>query len=317
VSESDWGARLLFMRRTGHVIRRRCHDRATVLSPAAAAGDPAAMWDCALELTGLTEAAARFPGNLLPFLNEVASLIADATHHDARDLIARAGAAGHTPAMVVTALRNLPADREAARTGLEQAAGRGDTAAMLCLGTRLAADDPALAQTWLRRLADAGDTAGQFALSSLLRPVDPHQADALLRQAAAAGNLRAQSQIAVAGYELGEQLDSGCPPAADLAGVVTPGTPLTHLGRQVAGCQQCGDQTVQDCYEFIHGRWFGRQGPTTAGKAGARVHFSACAVCGCMFPMDGDSLRYVRSKGAEFFNPATLGAKRAGRRARR
>jgi hypothetical protein len=316
VSESVRGAGLHFISRAGHLARRHSRDQTAALSKAAAAGDPAAMWDYALELTGLTAAAALVTGNPLPFLGEVTSAVADSGRPEARGLIAAAATAGHTPSMVVMALWTLPADRDAARATLERAAGRGDIAAMLCLGTSLAADNPALARVWLGRLAEQGDAAGLYALSSLLRPDDSQQADVLLHQAAAAGNVRAQNQLAVTAHEHGEQLDPARPPVADpsRAGLVTPGTPLTHQGRQVASCQQCGERTIQDCFEFIHGRWFGRQGPTTAGKAGARVHFSACAVCGCMFPMDGESLQYVRSKGEEFFNPATPAARRAARR---
>jgi hypothetical protein len=41
---------------------------------------------------------------------------------------------------------------------------------------------------------------------------------------------------------------------------------------------------MQDHYELIVGRWFGRRGPTAAGKAGNHLNFRVCVMCGCMFP---------------------------------
>jgi TPR repeat protein len=290
------------------VARGASDDQVGELIKAAGAGDPRAMFDYALTLVGLAEAHPGFPGNALPFLTQVADDVAGAGSPHAHDLIDGAAQGGYPPAMVVEAIWVTHSDRPVAISLLDQAASQGYPAAMLSLGMLLAPDDPQTAKTWLTKLADTGDDMGMYALSNLLRTEDPLGCDAWLRQAAAAGNVRAQSDLAVLAFEHGQPLDRRHPPAVDprATGVLKANTPVSRQARQVADCVKCGRKTVQDIYEFITGRWFGMRGPTTAGKSGTRLHFSACTVCGCLFPVDPPSRQYVAAKGGEFFNPAKL-----------
>lgn len=287
---------------------RQRRDHSADLSQALAAGDPLAMWEFALRSTGLADAYAGFPGNPLPLLTRLADRVTQDGITQAHDLIERAAAAGYPPAMVVQAIWVTRSDRQGAITLFEQAAGQGDAAAMLALARLLEPDQPEAAKAWLTKLADQGDDTGMYALSRRLLADDPQASADWLAKAAAAGNVHAQSDLAVAAFERGQPLDPGHPPAVDprLTGLLTPNTPLTRQARQVANCVKCGGKTVQDRYEFIHGRFFGLRGPTTAGKTGARVHFSGCTVCGCLYPVDEASRQYVAAKGGEFFNPAKL-----------
>jgi hypothetical protein len=117
----------------------------------------------------------------------------------------------------------------------------------------------------------------------------------------------------------GQKLDRGHPPAIDPrhSGVFGPRTPVSRGGRVMADCIVCGRETVQDIYEMIVGRWVGLRGPSTAGKAGTRVHFRSCTGCGCLYPADDAARRYAQSKGGEFFNPARLAPQQRARAARR
>ncbi len=63
---------------------------------------------------------------------------------------------------------------------------------------------------------------------------------------------------------------------------------------------------MQDHYELVVRAYFDQRGSATAGKVRQRVNFSACAGCGCLFPMDDLARQYANSKGGEFFNPAKL-----------
>lgn len=288
--------------------RRARRDQANDLRQALAAGDPHAMLEFALLSTDLADAYAGFPGNRLPLLTRLADLVTKDGLTHAHDLVERAAEAGYPPAMVVQAIWLTPEDRPSAITLLEQAAGQGEAAAMLALGRMLAPDQPEAAKSWLTRLAGQGDDAGMYALSRVLHADDPQGSADWLAKAAAAGNVRAQSDLGVLAAERGQPLDPRHPPATNpkLTGLLPANTPLTRQGRHVANCVICRGQTVQDLFEFIHGRYFGLRGPTTAGKSGARVHFSGCTVCGCLFPVDEVSRQYVAAKGGEFFNPAKL-----------
>lgn len=279
--------------------------QADLLMQAAAAGDPQAQWGYALLALGMEHVPDALGGNALPFLEEVGSVTASNLNQRAYELIGEAAQGGQTRAMVVQAIWLLHSDRPEAVQLLTDAADRGDTAAMLCLGTELAADDPASAQAWLTRLTGQGDAAGMYALSGLLRQGDPQAAQDWLVKAAAAGNVAAQSDLAVAGFGPGQPLDRDRPPAIDprLTGVLAASVPLTRQARQVANCLKCGKKTVQDVVEFIIGRWYGLRGPTTAGKTGTRFHFSACTICGCLYPVDAASRQYIHSKGSDFLSP--------------
>jgi TPR repeat protein len=290
------------------MARRARQDQVDQLMEASAAGDPRAMWDFALFIVGLDDAHAGFPGNALSFLAAVADHVTRDGSQRAHDLIDNAAEAGYPPAMVVQAIWVTRSDRPRAIRLLGQAASQGDPAAMLDLALLVAPDDPQTAKAWLTKLADQGDDAGMYALSALLRSDDPQASDAWLHKAAAAGNVRARSDLAALAFTRGQPLDPRDPPAVDprATGVLGPSTPVSRQARQVARCVKCGVNTVQDVYEFITGRWFGLRGPTTAGKSGTRLHFSECTVCGCFYPVDAPSRRYMASKGGEFFNPAKI-----------
>jgi TPR repeat protein len=287
------------------MTRKPKTDWREALRQGAAAGDPQATWECALLALGIDHPGRPFPGNALPFLQQLASRTASDLNQRAYDLINAAAQDGQTQAMVVRATWLLDSDRPQAMSLLTDAAERGDTAAMLCVGTELAAQDQPTALTWLTRLADGGDAAGMYALSGLLRQGDAGAGQDWLIKAAQAGSVQAQSDLAVTAFEHGEPLNRDQPPFVDprLTGVLTLTTPVTRRARQVASCLKCGKKTVQDVTEFIGGRWYGRRGPTTAGKSGTRFHFSACAVCGCLYPVDAASRQYMHGRGRDFLNP--------------
>jgi TPR repeat protein len=290
------------------MARKPKTSRADTLMQGVAAGDPRATWTHALLALGIDHPDRPFPGNALPFLQQIASRIASDLNQQAYDLINNAAQRGQPEAMVVRATWLLNSDRAQAMSLLTEAAERGDTAAMLYLGTRLAAEDPPAAQTWLTRLADRGDASGMYALSGLLHRDDPQAGQAWLVKAADAGNVPAQSDLAVLAFEHGRPLDRSRPPFVDprFTAVLPASTPVTRQARQVANCLKCGKKTIQDVIEFIDGRWFGARGPTTAGKTGTRFHFSACAVCGCLYPVGAASRHYIHSKGGDFLNPLTV-----------
>jgi TPR repeat protein len=287
---------------------RRLGKRLQALSRAIADGDAQAMWEYALLQLGLPEQPqGRRRRNELPFLTAVYRAAQGNVQPQPRELIVRAAGRGQTKAMVVRALHLIAAGDPDAEKLLALAADRGDTAAMLRLGTLLEIDDPAQARYWLARLADAGDDAGMYALSLLVHDSDPSAAAGWLQRAASAGNVHAQSDLAVRAYEARhDQLDPVTPPAADpMRGEwFTPSTPFSRRARHVASCLKCGRKTIHDNFEFIIGRWYGLGSPGTAGKTGDRVHFSTCAVCACLFPLDDASREYVQDKGADWFDPA-------------
>jgi hypothetical protein len=139
-----------------------------------------------------------------------------------------------------------------------------------------------------------------------------------------AEDLRAQSEAAVAAFEAGNRaLDPHHPPAQDPrdTGVFGVRTPVSRRERVVAECVSCGRKTVQDIFEIIVSAWLGPSArmPTqhsTAGKVGRRAHYSACTVCGCLYPVDEAARQHVRARGGEFFNPAKLPPERRARAAR-
>ena len=270
-----------------------------------AAGDRQATWEYGLLELGIDHPDGPFPGNALPFLQQIATRTAASLNQRAYDLIGTAARAGQTQAMVVQATWLLSSDRPQAMSLLTDAAQQGDTAAMLCLGAQLAIEDPAAPLTWLTKLAEAGDATGMYVLSGLLRPGDAQAAHAWLVKAAEAGSVPAQSDLAVQAFERGQPLDRDRPPCIDprLTGVLAQGTPVSRRARQVANCLKCGRKTVQDITEFIDGRRPGRRGPTTAARSCTRFHFSACTVCGCLYPVDAPSRQYMHSKGGDFLNP--------------
>ena len=279
------------------------------LRVAAEAGEPAAMWDYAILRLNLRPPSAGAGENALPFLVRVKDTVNTFGDHQLSDLIQRAAAAGHIQAMVVAAALAEPTDPEATERLLTQAANAGDTAAMLYLGAMLEGHDQAGAVRWFTRLAESGDPAGMYRLARLLTADgDQEAARGWLVRAAQAGNLKAQSELGVQAIESGARPDPGRPPASDprRSGVFTSNTPTTRKERLAADCVKCATRTVQDHYELIVGKYFGLRGSGTTGKAGHRVNFRACTVCGCLFPMDDESRQYVNSKGGEFFNPAKL-----------
>jgi len=152
---------------------------------------------------------------------------------------------------------------------------------------------------------------------------DPARAWDSPRTAAAAGNAGAQSDLAVAAFDGARHpLGPAHPPAIDprQTGVFGVRTPVSRRGRVVAGCVTCGRKTVQDVFDVIVSRWFGAsaRGRTvaTVGKVGRRARFSACAVCGCLYPADDAARQFARANGGEFFNPAKLPPEGRARAAR-
>jgi hypothetical protein len=153
---------------------------------------------------------------------------------------------------------------------------------------------------------------------------DPARARDWERSTVDAANDGAQSDLAVAAFDSGGQaLDPAHPPAKDprQTGVFGPRTPVSRRERVVADCVTCGRRTVQDVLDVIVSAWFGaslrgRTGLSTAGKAGRRARFSACAVCGCLYPVDQAARQFTQAKGGEFFNPAKLSPERRARAAR-
>jgi hypothetical protein len=276
---------------------------------AAEAGDPAAMWAYALMRLNLQQPPPGTP-NPLAFLVRVRDAARQFGDGQTMDLINRAAQAGHTQAMVVVAELEETTDKAASERLLTQAANQGDQAAMLYLGALLEDHDRPGAIVWFTRLAELGDIGGMYRLSKLLR-TEGHvdAAQAWLVKAAEAGNLRAQSDCGVQAFDSGvTRLDPAHPPTKDprRTGVFSRNAPATRRERLVADCLHCKMRTIQDHYELIVGTYVGLRGSGTVGKAGQRVHFSACAACGCLFPMDDFSRQYVNSKGGEFFNPAKL-----------
>jgi hypothetical protein len=276
---------------------------------AAEAGDPAAMWAYALMRLSMPppDPASR---NALPFLVRVRNAARDFGDPQTMDLIARAAQAGHTQAMVVLAAMAEATDKAETERLLIDAANRGDTAAMLYLGSLLPDHDQAGALHWATRLAELGDLGGMYRLAKLLSAEgDSEAAQGWLVKAAQAGSLHAQSDLGVLAFDSGAtRLDPEHPPTSDprRTGVFSRNTPATRKERLVADCIKCKMRTVQDHYELIVGAYFGQRGSGAAGKTGQRVNFSACAGCGCLFPMDDAARQYVNSKGGEFFNPAKL-----------
>jgi hypothetical protein len=293
---------------------RKQFEAAEQLKTAAESGDQAAMWNYALFRLNMRPPAAGSHLNALPFLVRVRETLRDFGDHQTSDLIARAAQAGHTQAMVVVAELEERTDRAAAERLLTQAASKGDTAAMLYLGAMLETEDRAGAIQWLTRLAELGDSGGMYRLSKLLRTEgNLESAQGWLVRAAQAGHLKAQSDLSVQAFESGAaRLDPAHPPARDprRTGVFTSNSPASRKERLAADCVTCKMKTVQDHYELIVGTYAGLRGSGTTGKAGHRVNFSACAVCGCLFPMDDASRQYVNGKGGEFFNPAKLARNR-------
>jgi hypothetical protein len=294
------------------------------LRQAAEAGDADAMWQYALLLLG-PSAGPAVPGqSQMQWLTGVARVLDQGTHADARDWVWRASEAGNTQAMVVRAIGLERADREDAERLLGQAAVRGDTTAMLYLGTMREQDgDPQAARDWFGKLAGLGDHAGMAKLGEVLMAEDPARARDWLRKAADAGNAGAQSDLAVAAFDdASHALDPAHPPAMDprQTGVFGLRTPVSRRGRVVAGCVTCGRKTVQDIFDIIVGPWFGasarRRTVATSGKVGQRARFSACAVCGCLYPADDPARQFARAQGGEFFNPAKLPPERRVRAAR-
>jgi TPR repeat protein len=299
-------------------------EHADQLKQAAQAGDADAMWDYAQLLLG-TSAPSRPGQSRMSHLVDVAKVLADGSHAEARDWVQRSSEAGNTQAMVVQAIGMENTDREDAERLLGQAADRGDTAAMLYLGAMRERDgNRQAARDWFTKLADRGDDAGMVMLGELLITEDPQQGQAVLEKAAQAGNVRAQSDVAVAAFEAGNRvLDPNHPPAQDPrdTGVFGVRTPVSRRKRVVADCMRCGRKTVQDVFEIIVSAWLGPSArmPTqhsTAGKVGRRAHYSACTVCGCLYPVDAAARKYVQARGGEFFNPAKLSPERRARAAR-
>jgi TPR repeat protein len=300
--------------------------KASQLRQAAQAGDADAMWRYALLLLG-PSAPPAVPGqSLLRWLLDLAKTLEDGAHAEARDWVWRASEAGNTQAMVVQAIGLERADRDNAERLLGQAADRGDTTAMLYLGTMRERDgDQEAAKDWFGKLAGLGDSAGMAKLGEMQMAEDPAAARDWLAKAAAAGNVGAQSDLAVAASGgASHVLDPAHPPAQDprQTGVFGPRTPVSRRGRVVADCVKCGRKTVQDIFDVIVSAWFGvglrhrGRGLTTEGKAGQRARFSACAVCGCLYPVDAAARQFVQAKGGEFFNPAKLPPERRARAAR-
>jgi TPR repeat protein len=262
----------------------------------------------------------------MQWLLDLAKTLEDGTHAEARDWIWRASGAGNTQAMVVQAIGLERVDRDNAERLLGQAADRGDTTAMLYLGTMRERDgDQQTAKGWFGKLAGLGDSAGMAKLGEMLMAEDPAAARDWLAKAAAAGNVGAQSDLAVAASGgASHVLDPAHPPAQDprQTGVFGPRTPVSRRARVVAGCVKCGRKTVQDIFDVIVSAWFGvglrhrGRGLTTEGKAGQRARFSACAVCGCLYPVDAPARQFVQAKGGEFFNPAKLAPERRARAVR-
>jgi hypothetical protein len=279
------------------------------LKAAAAAGDPAAMWNYALLVLGERPPADGRHKNPLPFLIDVAAVVTRTADPQAKDLITRAAQAGNTQAMVVLADLVEKSDPQQARDLLERAAAGSDPAGMLYLGGMLESTDQAAAARWFTRLAELGDDLAMYQLAELARASDPASAQAWLAKAADAGNVRAQNDVAVLAGESGRgRLDPSRPPAIDprRTGIFNASNPTSRQQRVVADCVKCRRKTVQDHYEVMVGRWFGVRGPTTAGKTGTKFHFSVCTICACLFPIDDATREYARSKGGEFFNPAKL-----------
>ena len=295
------------------------------LRQAAEAGDADAMWQYAMLLLGPAVGPALPGESPMPRLIDVARVLGDGTHADARDWVWRASEAGNTQAMVVQAIGLERADRADAERLLGQAADRGDTTAMLYLGTMRERDgDRQAAGDWFGRLADLGDHAGMAKLGEMMLAEDPARARNWLRKAAAAGNVGAQSDLAVAAFDGGgHALDRAHPPARDprQTGVFGPRTPVSRRERVVADCVKCGRKTVQDIFDVIVSAWFGaaarrRTRLTTEGKLGQRARFSGCAVCGCLYPVDDAARQFVQAKGGEFVNPAKLPPERRAQLAR-
>jgi TPR repeat protein len=294
------------------------------LRQAAEAGDADAMWQYAVLLLGPSVGPALPGQSPMQRLIDTARALDDGSHADARDWVWRSSEAGNTQAMVVQAIGLEHADREGAERLLGQAADRGDTTAMFYLGTMREKDgDGQAARDWFAKLAGLGDHAGMAKLGELLMTEDPAQAQDLLRKAADAGNVSAQSDLAVAAFAAdGHVLDPSRPPAQDPreTGVFGVRTPVSHRGRLVADCVRCGRKTVQDRYDVIVSAWVGlsarrRTNLVTEGKVGQRARFSACTVCGCLFPVDDAARQFAHAKGGEFFNPAKLPPQRRARAA--
>ncbi len=275
------------------------------LQSGVAMGDPEAMWRSALLQAGVHPVDKRLERST-SYLVDVTERMQAAGHAEAASLVARAAEAGHPQAQFVAAGLVERTDPERATELLERAAGQGETAAMLYLGLMLPPGPEAT--QWLTKVAQSGDPAGMYQLSLVLAASDPAAAQDWLRQAAEAGSTRAQNEFGVRAFEAGQPIDRAHPPTADprKTGVFGPTAPTSRQDRVVADCLKCHTKTVQDHYELIVGRWFGVRGPSTAGKTGTRVHFSVCAICGCMFPIDDAARQYVATKGGEFFNPAKL-----------
>jgi hypothetical protein len=70
------------------------------------------------------------------------------------------------------------------------------------------------------------------------------------------------------------------------------GTPHDFTGRRLMPCDNCGRTTPRDFYSAIIGMWGGLSLPipfikkSTAGKVGKRSHWSFCAICGEIDPID-------------------------------
>jgi hypothetical protein len=281
---------------------------------AAQAGDPEAMWAYALiRLSMKPPPPATSTQNPLNYLVKVRDAARQFADGQTTDLLNRAAQAGHPQAMVVEAALAESTDRAECERLLLAAANQGDRAAMLYLGVLIEDDDRPRAIAWFGRLAELGDTGGMYRLYKLIRTDDPQTAQGWLVRAAEGGNLHAQNDFAVQAFDAGAQkLDPAHPSVSDprRLGLFTPNTPASRKERLVADCLKCKKRTVQDHWELIVGTYVGLRGSGTVGKAGHRVNFAACAVCGCMFPMDEDARQFVAGKGGEFFNPAKLARNR-------
>jgi hypothetical protein len=279
--------------------------QAEAVRNAAAAGDPAAMWQYTLILLNLQYDDRR--EGLTSFLVRVSEVQEKERNAEAASLIDRAAQAGHPHALFVAAGLVETSDPERARELLGRAAAQGDVPSMRYLATILPAGPEAV--HWLTKVAESGEVGGMYQLSKLLAASDPAAAQAWLVKAADGGNTKAQNDVGVLAFDSGTRpLDPARPSAADprRTGLFGPKTPTSRQDRVVADCVKCAERTVQDHYELIVGKWVGLRGPGTTGKTGHRVHFSACTICGCLFPADDAARDYARLKGGEFFNPAKL-----------
>ena len=90
-------------------------------------------------------------------------------------------------------------------------------------------------------------------------------------------------------------------------GWMAKGAPVDYIGRITAHCPSCGDETAQDEYRTIMGRYSGFGSPyfvrpfikrsSTRGKVGRRSVWAVCSRCGSMLPVDQAAEEFAASIG--------------------